>query len=173
MTLKTGFWGSVAVMIAAALPILLWLAPAIREGAGGLAPFDTRLAGYGLTEAQAFVAALTPEARALYLGPERWADTVFPLGILGALAFGTLWALQPVRPVIAVVALLPALAFFAFDAAENAVVAAMLRIGEPDLLSAAMVEQASSFTIWKYRTLALALVVLVAAVLLRRRGRGA
>ena len=69
--------------------MLLWTLPAITEAAGGLMPFDMRPFGYTHTEALNFLAALTPDGLALYLGPQAWLDRAYPalLGLFLAWSF--------------------------------------------------------------------------------------
>ena len=146
----------------AALTVLTlgWLQPE------GLAPFDSRLAGYSPEDARSYLAALPPEARALYLGPFRMLDTLFPV-LLAATLAGLTWRLSEARHTLlrAALMLLP-LDYLAADLAENAKVAQILAFGPeaPDLLIAV----ASRLTQFKWGALALSLVALAVLWLLRR-----
>lgn len=71
---------SVTAFLYAAM--VFWTLPSIADGAGGLVPFDQRLTGYTYEEAHAFLTALTPGARQIYLGQQHLLDMLFP----GALA---------------------------------------------------------------------------------------
>lgn len=131
--------------------------------AGGALPFDLRPMGYGLAEAQAYLAQLTPAGLALYLGPIRLNDTLFPLFLTATLCLplrrrSELW-------------FLPALAYGLFDLAENVAVARLLRAG-PEV-EAQAVAVASGFTQAKYASLALAVCVALFALWRAwRKGRG-
>ena len=92
MTLARALWLSLALMLAGLALIFLWAAPRIE--AGGLAPFDLRTQGYSFAEARAFLTALTPEGRAVYLGPQRVADTIFPVGFAGTMMCLVFWGLK-------------------------------------------------------------------------------
>lgn len=156
---KSLIWPVAAATLASYLVLVGWLGPQVD--AGGLRPFDLRPSGYDLDGARAFLAALTPEGRAIYLGPVRIADTVFPL--LMTLTFvlvsrGLGW-----------IAVLPALAYGGLDLAENAQVAALLRSG---VLDPAAVALASLLTMTKFGAFALACLVALAALVRRRRAGG-
>lgn len=174
MKLVPALWISIALMVTGAAAIFLWSAP--RIDAGGLAPFDTRSAGYGYDDAVAFLAALSPEGRAAYLGPQRLADTVFPIGLLGTLALGTLLALRGWSLRLALALTLIPLGYFVFDMLENAAVAGMLRAGAEGI-APEDVAWASLCTRWKFALVNTALLVLGLAWLARgvdrlRRDRG-
>ncbi len=77
--LFTAMFSVTAILYAA---MVFWTLPLISAGAGGLVPFDQRLTGYSYEEAHAFLTALTPDARHIYLGQQHLLDMVFP----GALA---------------------------------------------------------------------------------------
>lgn len=134
--------------------LVLWYGPQLQAAAGGRLPFDLRVLGYGTDEARAFLAALTPEGQALYLGPVRLNDTIFPLLFtltlcLPLTGWGWLW-------------FLPALAYGLLDLAENMAVAMLLRTGPS--VGEAMVVLASGLTLLKF--LAVALAILVAGLAL-------
>lgn len=173
MRLAPAFWISVALMLAGVAAIVLWSAPRIE--AGGLAPFDTRSGGYGIDDARAFLSALTPAGRAAYLGPQRLADTAFPIGLVGTLALGTVIALRRWSLRLALAAALLPLGYFGFDMLENAAVAGLLRAG-PEAITPEAVARASLFTRWKFHFVNAALVVFALAwaawgvAWLRRRG---
>lgn len=97
------------------------LAPRLAAESGGLTPFDLRLMGYPLAEAQAYLAALTPAGQALYLGPIRLVDTAVPMLLALTLCL-------PLRrwdwPWT-----LPALMYGLADLAENWAVARLIRTG--------------------------------------------
>ena len=48
-------------------------------GSEGLRPFDLRILGYTYADATTYIALLTPDQAALYVGPLRMLDTVFPI----------------------------------------------------------------------------------------------
>lgn len=156
MSLARLFLVSFALMIGGLAAILFWTGPAIE--AGGLAPFDPRSAGYDLAEARAFLTALTPEGRAAYLGGQRIADTVFPIGFLGVLAIAIVSAYRRWSVWLAGAMSLVPLGYFVFDMLENAAVAGMLRAG-PGNLTQAAVAWASFCTIWKFRLVNAALAL--------------
>ncbi|GKY88925.1 hypothetical protein [Sinisalibacter aestuarii] len=173
MSLRAAFWLSLALMMAGVALMVLWSAPRIE--AGGLRPFDIRTGGYTYDEARAFLAALTPEGLAAYLGPQRLADTIFPIGFLGVLALGIVLGLRRWSVALAVALALVPLGYFVLDMLENAKVAGLLRAG-PDGLTPDMVARASAITLWKYRLVNASLAILGLAWAARgvaalRRGR--
>jgi CMP/dCMP kinase len=146
--------------LAAYLAMRLWTAPAIRSGAGGLDMFDLWMDGYSADYVRIFLARLSPEAKTLYLGPQRVLDTILPVALAGFLAMagyrlliGWSWKLA------AAMVLLP-LVYFTFDMLENAQVAVLLRRG---LVSDTMAEAASRFTVLKAQSLRAALAVVIFA----------
>ncbi|AHM04028.1 hypothetical protein roselon_01649 [Roseibacterium elongatum DSM 19469] len=165
---------SVAILLLGGGLLQLWTVPTLRQMAGGAALLDTRIAGYDLAAVSTYLTALGPEGRRFYIGPERMADTIFPIGLLGVLGFGTVLALRPVAPRLAPLAALPAVIYFALDMAENAVVARLMMQG-PDALRPEAVARASLLTLWKFRLVGAACVVLISAlgfaVFHARRGR--
>jgi CMP/dCMP kinase len=163
------FFGLMAV--AGLISMRVWTVPLIE--AGGLPMLDTRMAGYTPDELRAFLASLSPEARAVYLGPQRVLDTLMPVALtvaLGLLIYrlAARWAWW----LGAVLALVP-LVYFAFDMLENAQVAAILRAGGA---SDTMAEAASGYTVAKAEALraavALALIALAARAGEKALGRG-
>ncbi len=133
--------------------------------AGGLAPFDLRLAGYDAEAAGDYLAGLSALGKAAYQGPVRLLDTLFPMLLsavlllpLGARAWrgltaGTRLALG-----------LPALGYGLLDLAENTAIARLLRAELP--VDSGAVRVASLLTQTKFALLALA-VVLALGLLLR------
>jgi hypothetical protein len=160
VSLRAGLWLSVVLMLVGLVLMFGWSAPRIE--AGGLAPFDSRTGGYSYGEAVAFLSALTAEGRAAYLGPQRVADTIFPIGFVGVLALGTVLALRRWSVILAAVAALVPLGYFVFDMLENAAVAGLLRGGVEGLTPEA-VARASALTLWKFRFVDVALVLLALA----------
>ncbi|SMH52012.1 cytidylate kinase [Maritimibacter sp. HL-12] len=163
------FFGLTAV--AGLIAMRVWTVPLIE--AGGLPMLDTRMAGYSPAELRAFLASLSPEARAAYLGPQRVLDTLMPVALTAALGLliyrlAARWAWW----LGAVLALVP-LVYFAFDMLENAQVAAILRAGGA---SDTMAEAASGYTVAKAEALraavALALIALAARAGEKALGRG-
>jgi len=141
----------------------VWTVPIIQ--AGGLPMPDLRMAGYTPDELRAFLASLSPQARAAYLGPQRVLDTLMPVALTALVARWWWW-------LGAALALVP-LVYFAFDMLENAQVAAILRAGGA---SDTMAETASRFTLAKAEALraavAVALVALAARAGEKALGRG-
>jgi hypothetical protein len=155
---------SAALTLAAGAAIQIWTVPILTiPGVGPM--LDTRVAGYGHAEALAYLSAMTPDARAAYLGPERILDTALPLGVFGLLAL--LPRLGP-WPRLAAVALVPALAYLALDLWENAAIAGLLR-ADPAAVTPAAVAQASRLTQAKFAALGVA--ALIALIALAGRAR--
>lgn len=158
-------WGLPVVTALAYGVLALWFGPQVQAAAGGLLPFDLRVTGYGPQEARAFLTALTAEGRALYLGPVRINDTVFPV----------LFTLTLCLPLAAPqggkggVRFLPALAYGGLDLAENMAVATLLRTG-PEV-AAPVVALASALTIAKFCAVALAIVLALIHLTRRLRRR--
>lgn len=150
--------------------MVLWSLPRLVELAGGLHPFDLRPFGYDAEAARALVVALGPEGRAFYLGVQHGLDALYP-PLLALVLAGAAVQLAPGWPgrALALVAGLGC----AMDWAENATVAALLRLG-PEGFEAALAARASAFTIAKGALtvgVMLALVALGLRALRRRRAR--
>lgn len=153
------FWTSFASAAAIYIVMVLWTLPAISQAAGGLRPFDTRPGGYTLPEAQAFLTALTPEGRSLYLDVQQRLDLAYPLLLATALASGMVMlaptALGRARWLLAILPVPGA----AFDYLENLMVGGMLRLNKID---AEGVGVASLFTLLKSAFTSLAMTVFLA-----------
>ncbi len=151
--------------------MLLWTLPAITEAAGGLMPFDMRPYGYTHTEAVNFLAALTPDGLALYLGPQAWLDRAYP-ALLGLFLAWSFLRLGP-GTLLRVVLVVAALAGAGFDYLENMRVHAMLLAG-PQGTTETMAQAASLATVLKSGLVTFCLTALLLLVLWRgwRRLRG-
>jgi hypothetical protein len=162
------FWGSLAAGAGVYAAMVGWSLPIIQSGAAGLVPFDLRPAGYSAAEAQAFMDALTPEARALYLGRQHWLDTVYP-GLLGLMLFSGIAMLAPSR--WRWVLGLTSVPGTVSDWIENLLVARMLR--QEGQLPAELVDAASLATVIKSvcTTVALVLLLLLFLAWLYRKWR--
>jgi hypothetical protein len=148
MTARLAFWFLAGATIVVYLFMVLLTLPYIQQQAGGLAPFDMRPLGYSFDEAKAFLAALSPEGKAYYLGPQHWLDLFFP-GLIAATLYCALVVL--LRPYLGANGrFVAALAVFVaiFDWLENSAVAGMLNAG-PDGITADMVAAASRWTLLK------------------------
>lgn len=139
------YWIVFAACLGVYAVMLIWTLPAISAGAGGLAPFDLRLGGYSAEEARAFLAALSDDARALYLGPQQLLDLFYP-ALLAVVLGGAIWALVP-WALLRWVLLGAVLVGMAGDYVENARVAALLRYD--GAVPAEMVAAASRATLVK------------------------
>lgn len=169
MGARAAFWWLAGATLAVYLAMVLWSLPQIADAAAGLRPFDLRPFGYGGPEARAFLAALSPEGTAFYLGVQHKLDIVYP----PALAITLVWAFLRLLPRgWALIAAIPALLGAVFDLFENAAVAGLLRAGA-DGASDAMVAVASQWTVLKSASDAVALIALLLALGMRRRARRA
>ncbi|MDF1855986.1 hypothetical protein [Pseudooceanicola sp.] len=119
--------------------------PALLAGPEALRPFDVRPLGYDAAEARAYLAALSQQGRATYLGLQQRLDFWFPaanalwMGAAVLLLFG-----GRVRFVLLAVILAATLG----DYSENAAVAALLT-ADPGTLSDATIATANRFTLIK------------------------
>ncbi|MBT2130386.1 hypothetical protein [Aliiroseovarius lamellibrachiae] len=157
MTLHRAFWGVFVAAMAIYLTMLFWTLPGISAQAGGLFPFDMRPGGYTFEDAQSFLAALTEQGRALYLGPQHVLDLLYPgllmlTLILGYfLLFSKRWAIG-----LSVAAGLAAL----FDWSENAKVAELLKT-DLAIITPEQVASASLLTVLKSGTVTLCMSALL------------
>jgi hypothetical protein len=159
------YWIVLALTVAVYATMLVWTLPVISREAAGLAAFDMRPGGYTLDEAKAFLEALTPRGRVLYLGPQHWLDLAYPL----LLAIFTGWSILRLLPTGwlrrgAWLALLP-IPGMIFDYIENGAVTAILT-GDPETLSPQLVAYASQMTMLKSVFTSLSLTILLVLFLL-------
>lgn len=176
MSQRLLFWLLLAATVAVYLTLVLVFGERVHAGSGGLPVFDLRMNGYTLEEAKAFLSVLTPEAKAIYLGPVAWLDTVLPALLAATLYVALLGLLRPWlgngARVVALVPLIPTV----LDWLENAAAARMVEAGA-DGVTAEMVAVASRWTVLKWYAY---LIVMGATLLLalfawwnRRRIRAA
>ena len=154
------FWAVVAATLAVYAVMLSWSIPAISDAAGGRAVFDMLPAGYSYAEAQAFLAALSPDGADFYLRVQHRLDLIYP----ALLAISTGWAMVRLAPRWrwrTTLFLVP-IPGMVFDYLENRAVAAMLSAGA-DGLTPEMVAQASRFSQLKaiFSTLSLGLLLML------------
>jgi len=157
---SVAFWILFAVTVVVYGVMVLWSLPRIAAAAGGLAAFDMRPTGYSFDEAKGFLAALSPDGVAFYLGVQEKLDSVYP-ALLAATLFFAIVALAPAklgiwRWVLALIAIPGAV----FDYLENAAVSAMLAAGADGLTSVA-VDTADRWTVLKSAFTAVAMITLV------------
>lgn len=126
----------------------VWTKPEITAGANGLPMLDLRADGYGFDAVQAYLAELSEPARRLYLGPQRILDTLFPIGLAGALALGIYLGLRRNFGRWALAGALVPSAYFYADMLENSAVAGLLRSG---MILPTDVELASAYTVLKFQ----------------------
>jgi len=150
------------VTVAALVAMRLWTQPLIE--AAGLPMFDLRMAGYNPWEVRAFLASLSAEGRAAYLGPQRVLDTIMPMALTTALGLLVYRLVRRWSWIAGVILALVPLPYFAFDMLENAQVAAILRA---DAVSDTMAEAASRFTVCKAEALRAAVAVILLALAAR------
>jgi hypothetical protein len=157
---SVAFWILFAVTVVVYGAMVLWSLPRIAAAAGGLAPFDMRPTGYSFDEAKGFLAALSPDGFAFYLGVQGKLDAIYP-ALLAATLFFAIATLVPMRLgvwrwVLALIAIPGAV----FDYLENAAVSAMLT-GGADGLTTAAVSTADRWTVLKSAFTAVAMITLV------------
>ena len=164
------FWAVVLATLAVYAVMLGWSIPAISDAAGGRAVFDMLPAGYSYAEAQAFLAALSPEGADFYRRVQHRLDLIYP----ALLAISTGWAMVRLAPrwrwrLALLLAPIPGMVF---DYLENRAVAAMLSAGA-DGLTLEMVAQASRFSQLKaiFSTLSLGLLLVLILAWAYRRWR--
>ena len=164
------FWAVVFATVAVYAVMLGWSIPAISDAAGGRAVFDILPAGYSYAEAQAFLAALSPDGADFYLRVQHRLDLIYP----ALLAISTGWAMVRLAPrwrwrLALLLAPIPGMVF---DYLENRAVAAMLSAGA-DGLTPEMVAQASRYSQLKaiFSTLSLGLLLVLILAWAYRRWR--
>lgn len=160
------YWLLVAATLAVYSALVLWVGPKIADLSSGGAAFDYFMLGYSHAEAKEFLAALTPEGAAFYLGPAMWLDTVFPAMLALVLGIGCWWLLRERPLILRLGAALIAAGYALFDYLENAAIARMLTYSA-DTLSAELVAGASRFTVLKFFFFDAAITVLIVLLIAR------
>lgn len=141
--------------LASYLVLILLLAPRLSAESAGLLPFDLRALGYSGDAARAYLTALTPAGAALYLGPIRLNDTIFPILFALTLCLPLRrwhWGFT-----------LPALAYGLADLGENWAVARLIRTGPA--VDDASVALAAHLTQAKFALAAVAMILALAGLL--------
>ncbi len=125
----------------------------------GFTIFDSHFGGYSVAEARDFLTALSEKQTQTYLGLFRTLDTVFPVLLALTLA-GVIWTQARAMHVAvrAVIALSPCV-YLGLDLAENASIALLLVTGPQ--VSAGAILQASAYTVAKWISLTLAMLLAV------------
>lgn len=137
-------------------------------GAERLWPFDMRVLGYSQADAKAYLSLLSPEQGQFYIGTLRRIDTAFPM-LLGLWMGTCLWATTGnLHPWSRVILLVVPASYTVMDLCENALVADLVQ-GFQTWPNPELVALASSYTVTKFVTLAVALA-LVAAMAIRHLG---
>jgi hypothetical protein len=168
MTWRAPYWTVFAITLAVYGAMMFWTLPGISAAAEGLVAFDMRPGGYSPDEARRFLAALTDEGRALYLGPQHLLDLFYP-ALLAIVLGGAVWGLvrsAALRWILLAVILGGMLA----DYTENALVKGLIESFAP--VTDAAVQSASLATLVKSTLTGLAMIALCIAVVsafIRRR----
>ena len=153
-------WLCFGAMLAVYAAMALVTLPRIAVEAQGLLPFDLRPLGYTYAEATAFLAALSPAGRDIYLTIQHRLDLAYPALLALTLAFAIL-LLGPRswKRVRWIVALMP-VPGAVFDYLENAEVAKMLRAA-PEAVTPEIVEIANRWTLLKSGSTTIVMVIVL------------
>lgn len=135
-----------ALPMATALAYGVWCYYAAQVYVGDLPPFDLHF--YTYDQALAYLAGLSPDAKAIYLGSLHRADTALLLSLAATLILpvwrlGWLWCL-------------PALAYAGFDLLENGAVSERLIQG---IREAGEVDMVTLLTLSKFAALGIAVIL--------------
>lgn len=158
-----------AALSASLFGMMMWLSwTVLKPQTGGLAPFDTRVLGYTLAEAQEYLTHLDDTGRAIYLVEMRLLDTAFPIVFACLMGWIAMQLASWVHPWSRLMLVLPAAGYAVMDLCENALVAKLLRAGA-DGINLEMVSLASQFTVTKWVLLLVSWALLAVLWALRRR----
>lgn len=155
------FWCLLAVTIGVYATMLVWTLPAISAAAGGLTPFDMQPGGYDLPAAQGFLAALTEDGRALYLGAQHRLDAAYPALLAATLIWSLAWAFRWAPAWARIALAIPPVIGAAADYLENARVSGLLLA---EAVTADQVAAASQATIVKSSATTVAMLCLLAGL---------
>ena len=122
-----------------------------------------RPGGYSYVEAQAFLAALSPEGIAFYSDVQHKLDIIYPPLLAVTVGWAIWWLLPASWGWFRAVLVLPAIGGMVFDWMENAAVATMLEVGA-DGLTEQMVASASMWTLAKTISTTVAFALLLLAL---------
>lgn len=158
-----------AALSASLLGIMAWLSwTVLTPQTGGLAPFDTRVLGYTLADAQDYLIHLGDAGRAVYLVEMRLLDTAFPMAFACLMGWLAMQLAEWVHPWSRLMLVLPAAGYALMDLCENALVANLLRAGAEGI-DGDMVSLASEFTVTKWVLLFITWALLAVLWTQRRR----
>lgn len=160
---RAAFWALAGTTLAVYAAMIFWSIPRIVEAAGGLPTFDMRPGGYGLDEARAFLAALSPDGAAFYGDVQLSLDTIYPGLMAATLGIGLFWLWRGLSLWLGGGLAALALAAGAADYVENAGIRRMLAAGA-DGLTAEMVATASGASQAKAGLTTVAMIALVAGL---------
>lgn len=151
--------------------VMYWTGPSLLENASGLVPFDTHDGGYNLDDAQTYLLAINEDGRALYLGAQRWVDTVFLVVFTLVIAICIFLSTPNWPRLIRFPLVVAPFVYGLCDLMENALVAGLLRTN-PDSLTAESVAYASRWTVWKFLAVDIALLALSLVLVVRALASG-
>ncbi|SFJ94218.1 hypothetical protein [Celeribacter neptunius] len=159
------FWSLLALTLGLYATMIFWTLPEIAQDAGSPA-FDMRPGGYTPVEARDFLSHLGAEGRALYQGPQRLLDALYPACLAAVLIWSLRWALRGRFPRLFRFATVVALIGMCADYAENIMVAGFLR-ADPTAISDAAIARASYVSQLKAGAVSLALTAWLALLIWR------
>lgn len=136
------------IITGATYAYLLWQGAGLSTDDPAQNPFDTRVLGYSLDEAQSYLANLRLDQVELYLGKVRLLDTAFPVLFFFWLLLMTWVLTEGIHPWSRMMLLMPAGGYLLMDLGENALVAEMLRSGVA--VAPEIVSMASAYTVSKF-----------------------
>lgn len=147
-----------------------WTISGIASHSDGLAILDLRVLGYSFDDVQLFLAAMSAEGRALYMGPQNNLDKVLPALWSCAIAWSLLryapvsWGYWKRIPAAIVVA------GGAFDYLENAAIQKILAM-DATLVTEQVVQTASCWTEAKWLAMSVGIVALIVALVQRLKAK--
>lgn len=156
----TLYWLLFAATMGVYATMISWTLPAIARDAGAPA-FDMRPGGYTAEAARGFLAALGPEGRAIYQGPQKLLDLAYPALLAVWLIWSLGWAGRGRWPWLVIVPVLAAVLGAGADYVENISVGYMLAEPDPAQVSGQLIAQANLATRIKSTLTTVAMLVLL------------